>query len=646
MLAPGAWIASIRSRDAPSHDEDVAGLDVAGVPEGVRRAAGCAMTAEPASATTLFPPPAGSRARPRARTTPRRRHGARGAGRSSAAPTSAVHSTSTKSPPARPVRVGRVVEQNAIRRNVTRSGVAASALASRGRTTEHREPDAVLHGDHPRRLHRRPDNSLDWLFTRKRDDDGPLSYDEFIADVGAMAMGSTTYEWILDHEFADKDRAEWKWPYEIPCWVFTHRKLTVVPGAPVEFTSADVGRCTRRWSPPPVAGTCGSWAAATSRASSPTRGCWTRCSSMIAPVTLGAGAPLLPRRIELRLEETGRNGDFACARYSVVRPEACSSGALAGPTTQLLRGRLVHVRGDVRDLLRAELGPRRTASLPCRSSRARSRAPPTASRRRATGRRCRSTRRQPARGSRRNRRSRTRPRLPPGRRDRSRRRSCSSPVVVVHTAALRRARVRRGSRRRRTPMRASRAIRTRAASAACTDQSFVDVAGIGMPRSSNVATPALPRSVWSTFQKKSSLRGREQEHERSARSRVSVSYCDGSTAQRRGAPSRPWTSQMPKNGHAGDERRPHVDPGELLAVERLAGELREERIRRAEDQQADVEHRHVVEVADDPERVVDRDVERDGRVDDAREPGEQPADEAEEESRRRRRPAESATGRS
>jgi hypothetical protein len=39
----------------------------------------------------------------------------------------------------------------------------------------------------------------------------------------------------------------------------------------------------------------------------------------IAPVTLGAGAPLLPRRIELRLDETGRNGDFVCARFSVVQ---------------------------------------------------------------------------------------------------------------------------------------------------------------------------------------------------------------------------------------------------------------------------------------------------------------------------------------
>ena len=82
------------------------------------------------------------------------------------------------------------------------------------------------------------DNSLAWLFTRKREDDGLLNYGEFIAGVGAMAMGSTTYEWILGHEFAGKDPAEWNWPYDIPCWVFTHRQLPVIPGARIEFTSA------------------------------------------------------------------------------------------------------------------------------------------------------------------------------------------------------------------------------------------------------------------------------------------------------------------------------------------------------------------------------------------------------------------------
>lgn len=60
------------------------------------------------------------------------------------------------------------------------------------------------------------DHSLEWLFTREQDRDGPLNYNDFIAVVGALAMGATTYEWILGHEFADKEPADWKWPYEVP----------------------------------------------------------------------------------------------------------------------------------------------------------------------------------------------------------------------------------------------------------------------------------------------------------------------------------------------------------------------------------------------------------------------------------------------
>ncbi len=164
-----------------------------------------------------------------------------------------------------------------------------------------------------------PNNSLDWLFTRERDPEGALTYEAFIADVGALAMGSTTYEWILDHEFADKEPSEWKWPYEIPCWVFTHRRLTVVPNAQIEFVSGEVGPVHERmvsaaegrnvWI---VGGgdLAGQFADA---------GLLDEVIVWLAPVTLGAGAPLLPRRVELRLDEAGRNGDFVAAKYSVVR---------------------------------------------------------------------------------------------------------------------------------------------------------------------------------------------------------------------------------------------------------------------------------------------------------------------------------------
>ena len=163
------------------------------------------------------------------------------------------------------------------------------------------------------------DNSLEWLFTRQQDDGGPMNYREFIADVGALAMGSTTYEWILDHEFADKEPAEWRWPYDVPCWVFTHRHLQIVPGAQIEFTSGDVR--VAHGAMVEAAGDRNVWIAGGGDLAGQfaDAGLLDEVIVTIAPVTLGVGAPLLPRHIELRLDETGRNGDFVCARLSVVR---------------------------------------------------------------------------------------------------------------------------------------------------------------------------------------------------------------------------------------------------------------------------------------------------------------------------------------
>jgi dihydrofolate reductase len=167
-----------------------------------------------------------------------------------------------------------------------------------------------------------PSHSLDWLFTRDQDHGGLLNYGEFIAEVGALAMGSSTYEWILAHEFADKDPSEWKWPYDLPCWVFTHRELTVVPDADIRFVRGDV---------PPVHAEMAQAAADKNvwvvgggdlAGQFADAGLLDEVIVYVAPVTLGAGAPLLPRRLELRLEETGRNGDFVASRYSVVRQPA------------------------------------------------------------------------------------------------------------------------------------------------------------------------------------------------------------------------------------------------------------------------------------------------------------------------------------
>jgi dihydrofolate reductase len=155
-------------------------------------------------------------------------------------------------------------------------------------------------------------HSLGWLFTRAREEDGALSYDDFIGRVGAIAMGATTYEWLLDHTE--------EWPYEIPAWVFTHRRLRVVPGARIEFASGEVAPVHERMVA--AAGGRNVWIVGGGDLAGQfaEAGLLDEVLVTIAPVTLGAGAPLLPRRIELRLEELGRNGDFVAARFSVVRP--------------------------------------------------------------------------------------------------------------------------------------------------------------------------------------------------------------------------------------------------------------------------------------------------------------------------------------
>ena len=153
-------------------------------------------------------------------------------------------------------------------------------------------------------------HSLDWLFKRQQDTDGPLSYASFIAGIGALAMGANTYEWVLEHE-------QGKWPYELPCWVFTHRELPIADER-IELTADEVAAVHERMRA--AAGDRNVWIVGGGGLAGQfaDRGLLDEVIVYIAPVTLGAGAPLLPHRVELRLEELARNGDFACARFTVV----------------------------------------------------------------------------------------------------------------------------------------------------------------------------------------------------------------------------------------------------------------------------------------------------------------------------------------
>lgn len=83
-----------------------------------------------------------------------------------------------------------------------------------------------------------PDDSLTWLFPLG--DINDTGYPEFIAQVGAIAMGATTYEWIRRNVIHPEGRPAGSWPYAQPTWVFTHRDLPPTEGADLRFVRGDV----------------------------------------------------------------------------------------------------------------------------------------------------------------------------------------------------------------------------------------------------------------------------------------------------------------------------------------------------------------------------------------------------------------------
>lgn len=82
------------------------------------------------------------------------------------------------------------------------------------------------------------DDSIDWLFPLGNPQDS--SYPAFVAEVGALAMGSATYEWILRHGDSVIAETGSPWPYTQPAWVFTRRRLPTIAGADIRFVQGDV----------------------------------------------------------------------------------------------------------------------------------------------------------------------------------------------------------------------------------------------------------------------------------------------------------------------------------------------------------------------------------------------------------------------
>src|SRR5919112_2406570 len=167
------------------------------------------------------------------------------------------------------------------------------------------------------------DNSLEWLFAvGSPDEPGPLDeYSQFIAEVGAVAMGSTTYEWIAAHTgFLDEPS---KWEYAVPTWVFSSRDLPIPDGLDIRLVRGDVRPVHAEMVD--AAGGKNVWVVGGGELVGQFHdaGLLDELFVQIGSVTLGSGKPLLPRAITsppLRLLSARTVGEgFAELHYEVPR---------------------------------------------------------------------------------------------------------------------------------------------------------------------------------------------------------------------------------------------------------------------------------------------------------------------------------------
>jgi dihydrofolate reductase len=166
-----------------------------------------------------------------------------------------------------------------------------------------------------------PDDSLEWLFPLA--DIEATSYPAFIREVGALTMGSATYEWMLRHLVGPGAKRPQPWPYRQPAWVFTSRTLPGVPGADIRFVRGDVRPVHEEMVA--AAGGKNRWIVGGGDLAGQfyDRGLLDEIFVQVGSVTLGAGKPLLPRAItnpSLRLLSVRAVGaGFAELHYDVPK---------------------------------------------------------------------------------------------------------------------------------------------------------------------------------------------------------------------------------------------------------------------------------------------------------------------------------------
>lgn len=161
------------------------------------------------------------------------------------------------------------------------------------------------------------DNSLDWLFEVDSSSDKEDRFGVFFSGVGAMAMGATTYLWVLSHEDLLENPAKWREYYaDVPCWVFTHRTLPAVPGADLRFVRGDIPAAHRDMAAAADGKNVWLVGGGDLAGQFADNGLIDEILLGVAPVILGGGTPVLPRHMSgLTLTCVEQDGGFVFLTY-------------------------------------------------------------------------------------------------------------------------------------------------------------------------------------------------------------------------------------------------------------------------------------------------------------------------------------------
>jgi dihydrofolate reductase len=167
-----------------------------------------------------------------------------------------------------------------------------------------------------------PDHSLQWLFDVPGAAEAESAFPAFLEGVGALVLGSSTYEWVHREQDLGAHPEAWHAFYgDRPTWVFTTRELPVAVPT-IRLRHGDVADA---WAE--IAESAGDrdvWVVGGGDlvGQFADAGLLDEIRVSIAPVTLGTGRPLLPRTLladRLALVSAERSGSFAELRFSVAR---------------------------------------------------------------------------------------------------------------------------------------------------------------------------------------------------------------------------------------------------------------------------------------------------------------------------------------